>query len=329
MQQVEVLIIGGGPAGLAAGVSLVRNLREVMIIDSNRPRHSATLLAHGFLTRDGVRPSELRQLGRDEFEAYESAHFRQARVTEVRPLLPAEAIEAGFTDAIGFEVTAQGVRGNADVRVLARRVLVAAGLVEELPAFPSIRIYYGTALHSCVECDGFEKSDEPLALIGETTDMFTRALLVSRFSTDLIVFTNGADTISAAEEQHLRSQGVQVERRRIEDVDGVQSVMTGVRLEDSTVIPRVGGFVRPRWHAPVDFLLEREIERTEWGLIVVDEHSETSVRGLYASGDIVPPGPRSLMIAAGLGAQTALRMNMDLVRATHQLTPPLRPHDSQ
>lgn len=320
MQQVDVAIIGGGPAGLAAGLSLVRNLRTVMILDSNRPRHAATLLSHGFLTRDGISPLELRRLGREEFQEYETAEFRQAVVTEVRPLTAGEAQEAGFSDGIGFEVTGTGLRGQSDVRIIAHRVLVTSGLVEELPDFESIRIYYGTALHSCVECDGFEKSDDPLALIGETSDLFKRALLVRRFSTDLIVFTNGADTITEAEQEYLESIGVPVERRAIDDLVGVQSQMTGVRLSDSTVIPRVGGFVRPRWHAPVDFLPTSEIERSEWGLLVVNERGETTLPGLYASGDIIPPGPRSLMIAAGSGAEVALRLNMDLLRATHHIT---------
>lgn len=325
-QSVEIAIIGGGPAGLAAGVNLVRNLRSVMILDSNRPRHSATLQAHGFLTRDGVSPLELRRLGRKEFEAYEMATFRQALVTSVRPLDPSRARELGFDDGIGFELHASGIRGGEDVHTYARRVLITAGLVEELPPFPSIRVYYGTALHSCVECDGFEKSDAPLALIGETSDLYKRALLVGRFSSDLIVFTNGADTITSEQEAHLDSIGIPVERRKVQDLLGVQSEMTGVRLEDSTVIPRVGGFVRPRWHAPVEFLHTCEIERNEWGLLTVDTRGETSTRGLYATGDIVPPGPRSLMIAAGGGAQVALRLNMDLLRATHNLSTPIPEH---
>lgn len=329
MQHAEIVIIGGGPAGLAAGLSLVRNLRRVTILDSNRPRHSATLTAHGFLTRDGIAPSELRRIGREEFEAYEHANFHQAKATSVRPLSAEEARDQGFSDGIGFEVKASGVRGNPDVHLFTQRVLVTAGLVEELPAFASIRVFYGTAMHSCVECDGFEKSDAPLALIGETTDLFQRALLVGRFSSDLVVFTNGADTISDAEEAYLRSIDIPVERREIDDLVGVQSEMTGVRLKDSTVIPRVGGFVRPRWHAPVEFLSEREIERNDWGLLVVDARGETSVQGLYAAGDIVPPGPRSLMIAAGAGAQTALRMNMDLIRATHHLGPVPNPRNSR
>lgn len=311
---VGVAIIGGGPAGLSAGLQLVRANRRIAIIDSNRPRHSATLQSHGFLTRDGASPLELRRLGREEFEAYPTATFAQANAREVIPLTAERAREVGFPDGIGFTVRGAGVRGAPDVEFFARRVLITAGLTEELPPLPMIRAFYGTALHSCVECDGFEKTDKPLALIGETSDVFARALLISRFSSDLIVFTNGAETIRADQEDQLARVGIRVERREIDDIVGDRADMTGVRLSDGEVIPRVGGFVRPKWHAPVEFLGEQSIERDDWGLIIVREKGETSIRGIYAAGDIVPPGPQQLIIAAGSGARVAARLNMDLIR---------------
>ncbi|MGO1539769.1 MAG: NAD(P)/FAD-dependent oxidoreductase [Leucobacter sp.] len=309
-----VAIIGGGPAGLSAGLQLVRANRRITILDSNRPRHSATLQSHGFLTRDGASPLELRRLGREEFVAYPTARFAQAVAREIVPLSQDEARAVGFPDGIGFRVRGTGIRGSGDVDIVSRRVLIAAGLTEELPALPMIRAYYGTDLHSCVECDGFEKTDKPLVLIGETSDLFARALLISRFSSDLIVFTNGADTVRAEQQAQLEAIGISVERRPIDDIVGEQAHMTGVRLTDGTVIPRVGGFVRPRWHAPVEFLGEQPIERDDWGLVVVSATGETSMRGVYAVGDIVPPGPEQLIIAAGDGAKTAAKLNMDMIK---------------
>ncbi|MFD5599981.1 NAD(P)/FAD-dependent oxidoreductase [Leucobacter sp. NPDC058333] len=310
---IGVAIIGGGPAGLSAGLQLVRANRRIAILDSNRPRHSATLRSHGFLTRDGASPLELRRLGREEFESYPTAIYTQAITREVTPLSPDEARAAGFPDGIGFTVRGTGIRGSADAEFVARRVLIAAGLTEELPAFPMIRAYYGTALHSCVECDGFEKTDKPLALIGETSDVFARALLISRFSSDLIVFTHGADTVRPEQQAQLERIGIRVERRAIDDIVGERAEMTGVRLADGEVIPRVGGFVRPRWHAPVEFLGDLDIARDTWGLVVVDERGETSIRGVYGVGDIVPPGPQQLVIAAGNGARVAAKLNLDMI----------------
>jgi len=311
---IGVAIIGGGPAGLSAGLQLVRANRRIAILDSNRPRHSATLQSHGFLTRDGAPPLELRRLGREEFEAYPSAMYSQAVVREVTPLRREEALAVGFPDGIGFRVRGTGIRGAADAEYIARRVLIAAGLTEELPALPMIRAYYGTALHSCVECDGFEKTDKPLVLIGETSDLFARALLISRFSSDLIVFTNGAETVRPEQEAQLAAIGIRVERTQIDDIVGEKAEMTGVRLADGEVIPRVGGFVRPRWNAPVQFLGDLDVARDDWGLIEVSARGETSIRGVYAVGDIVPPGPQQLIIAAGNGATVAAKLNMDMIR---------------
>src|SRR5690606_19904864 len=199
------------------------------------------------------------RLGREEFEAYPTAIFAQSLTHEVIRLSRDEAMSTGFPDGIGFRVRGTGIRGARDVEFLARRVLIAAGLTEELPPFPMIRAYYGTALHSCVECDGFEKTDKPLVLIGETSDLFARALLISRFSSDLIVFTNGADTVRAEQEAQLQTIGIRVERRPIDDIVGERAEMTGVRLADGEVIERVGGFVRPRWHAPIEYLGDIEV----------------------------------------------------------------------
>ncbi|NEN06746.1 NAD(P)/FAD-dependent oxidoreductase [Diaminobutyricibacter tongyongensis] len=301
-ETADVIVIGGGPAGLSAALNLVRARRRTLVIDSNRPRNAATLLARGFLTRDGVSPLELRKLGRDEVERYDEGDVAFAVVDAVRPL-----------DGRGFRVTARGVRGAADIDVVATAVVIASGLSESLPAIPSLRAYYGTHLHSCVECDGYEKSDAALALIGESDDLAERALLLSQWSSDLVVFTNGVGAITADDEARLVGRGVVVERRRIDDVEGERGVMTGIRLQDGTVVERVGGFVRPVWTPALDFADGLGLERDAEGLIVVDAKGRTSVPGMYAAGDSTPPGPQQLIVAAGAGAVVAATVNRDLI----------------
>jgi thioredoxin reductase len=301
----DVLVIGAGPAGLAASLSLVRARRTVLLVDSNRPRNSATLHAHGFITRDGISPLELRRLGRAEFEGYPGATFHSGLVRSVVPDEPGDA---------RFRVTTKGMRGEPNREVTARAVLIATGLAETLPALPSIRAWYGTNLHSCIDCDGYEKADAALALIGESSDLAERAFLLSHWSSDLIVFTNGAGEVTVEEEDALRRRGIRVDRRRIRDIVGEQGAMTGVELEDGDMVPREGGFVRPQWTpAALSFLSDVPVETDADGLIVVDDHGRTSVPGLYAAGDSIAPGAGQLMVAAGTGARTAAAVNRDLL----------------
>jgi thioredoxin reductase len=300
-ESFEVVVIGGGPAGLSAALNLARARRRVLVVDGNRPRHAATLIARGFLTRDGIPPLELRRMGREEVDAYDNASVVFAQVGAV-------AVEGD-----GFRVTARGVRGGSDVDVRTDTVLIATGVIETMPGIPSIRAYYGTQLHSCVECDGFEKADKPLALIGETHDLAERALLLTQWTDDLVVFTNGTDAVGAGDERMLAPLGVRVERRRIDDVVGERGVMTGVRLEDGTVIDRAGGFIRPVWSPALSFADGLDLDRDDEGYLVTDAHGRTSLPGVYAAGETTAPGPQQLIVAAGSGAVVAAAVNRDLI----------------
>jgi thioredoxin reductase len=295
---VDVVVIGAGPAGLSTALNLVRARRTVLLVDANRPRNAATLRSHGFLTRDGVSPLELRKLGRAEVEGYEEATVVQAVVDRVT------------RDGDGWSV--HGSWRGTELDASARAVVVATGLREEFPDLPMLRAFYGTAVHSCVECDGYEKAREPLAFICETDDVVDRALLIASWADDLVVYTNGSDALDDAGRSRLQDAGVRVDERPVADLEGDRSGMTGVRLADGHVEPRTGGFVRPRWHADLDWI-DAGATRDADGLLVVDRSGRTSVPGLYAVGDVTPPGPEQLIVAAGHGAVTAAAVHRDLV----------------
>jgi len=320
----DVAIIGAGPAGLSAALNLVRAKRTVLLVDANRPRNAATLRSHGFLTRDGISPLELRKLGRTEVEGYPEATVVQSVVDLVAP------------DADTDTWRVHGSWRGTELEARARTVVVATGLREEFPALPMLRAFYGTAVHSCVECDAYDKAGQPLAFICETDDVVDRALLIASWTDDLIVYTNGVAPLDDAGRARLASAGVVVDERLVEDLEGDRSGMTGVRLADGHVEPRTGGFVRPVWHADLDWLRTSattstsatsgntaangdtpgELEglhRDTQGLLVVDRVGRTSVPGLYAVGDVTPPGPEQLIVAAGHGAATAAAVHRDLV----------------
>jgi thioredoxin reductase len=160
-------------------------------------------------------------------------------------------------------------------------------------------------------CDGYEKRDQALALIGETNDLAERAVLTSRWSDDLIVYTNGVGEISEVDEERLAERGIRVDRRVIADVVGDRAGLTGLQLADGEVVPRSAGFIRPRYETMLDYLSGLDVAQDAEGYVTVDAHGRTSVPWLYAAVDVTPPGPRQLIVAAGAGAMVAGGINRD------------------
>jgi thioredoxin reductase len=297
----DVVIVGAGPAGLSAALNLVRARRRVLVVDGNRPRNAATMVSHGFITRDGIAPHELRRLAREELAGYPEAELQLGTVV---------AIDAADGR---FKVQITGVNGSRSRAVTAAAVLLASGLKETLPALPSIRAFYGLGLFSCIECDGYEHSDRPLALIGETSDLAARALLIAQWSHNLVVFTNGIGRITESQEALLAERGVRVERRVIDDVVGERGVVSAVRLTDGSEVAVDGGFVRPRWDAALGYAATLDLATDGWGLLVTDAEGRSNVAGVYAAGDSTAPGPQQLIVAAGAGARVAAAINRDLI----------------
>lgn len=303
---IDALIIGGGPAGLSAALNLARARASVLVIDAGRPRNAATLRSHGFLTRDGISPLELRKLARAEIAAYPTV-----RLLDRTNVVTLSTVDA--EDGIRFRAHVQGHRAGASSVVSARSVLIATGLRETLPDIPSLRGFYGMSLFSCAACDAWELQDRPLALIGETDDLAARARLIARWTDRLTVFTNGADVVDTVEEAELAASGIVVERRRIDGLEGDRGAVSAVRLAGGARIPIEGGFIRPRWDTALDFLDGLAVDRDHEGHLLVDRSGRTSVAGLYGAGDAAAPGPQQLIVAAGQGARAAAVLIHDSV----------------
>ncbi|WP_072314118.1 NAD(P)/FAD-dependent oxidoreductase [Agrococcus sp. Marseille-P2731] len=298
--QVDVVVIGAGPAGLAATLNLARQQRTVALLDSNRPRHAATLQSHGYITRDGISPLELRTMGRDEVLRYPTVTHERALVQQIA------RVDGGFA----VQAEQPGSRAESETRAAA--VMIATGLSETLPASKHVRPWYGTSLHSCMDCDGYDKRGQALALIGETGDLVDRAMVIRRHTDDLAVFTNGSDAVDEAGEARLAEHGVALVRTPIAAIEGDRTGMQAIVLEDGTRSIRTGGFVRPWWHPQLGFAEALGLETDEDGLVIVDRSQRASVAGIYAAGDITP-GFRQLAVAAGAGTIAASVINRDLI----------------
>jgi len=209
-------------------------------------------------------------------------------------------------------VQAEQRGASAESETRASAVLIATGLSETLPASQHVRPWYGTSLHSCMDCDAYDKRGQALALIGETPDLVDRAMVIRRHTDDLAVFTNGSDAVSEAGAERLAAHGVALERTPIAAIEGDRDGMRAIVLEDGRRSERTGGFVRPWWHPQLEFAEPLGLDTDDDGLVVVDRAQRASVEGIYAAGDITP-GFRQLSVAAGAGTIAASVINRDLI----------------
>ena len=303
----DVAVVGAGPGGLSAALNLVRARRRTLVLDGNRPRNAATFHSHGFITRDGVSPLELRGLAREELQEYPNYEYHQTMVVSVVQ-----------TDA-GFLVATKGP-GFTRSEYRARTIVIATGVTELMPALPTLRAFYGTSIHSCIECDGYEERDKPIAILGDTDDLADRAILASQWSSDVIVFAGATGGVTGDEEAELAERGIRVDRRRVVDVVGDRTGLTGIRLEDGDTVARTAAFVRPIYEPRLDYLESLGLECADDGYLAVDAEGRTSLSGVYAAGDSASPGPRQLIVAAGQGARVASALNRDLLAVSPAVT---------
>lgn len=292
---LDCVIIGGGPAGLNAALVLGRARRHVLLLDHNRPRNAVTRYSHGFITRDGMDPRRFRQLAHRDLSRYPGVTVKPDKAVSV------QARPGGFQ-----------VDTSSGAGFLARTVLLAAGLKEQLPPVPGIHDYYGRSLFNCPYCDGWELRDRPIAVISDSSNAFQTAKIVSNWSSDLLVCTNGRDSLSAEQLGHLARKGIQVNRQRIRSLTGANGMLNSIVFDNGEEITRTGGFVSPLWEQAVPFGKALGCAMTPQGGFQTDAFGRTTARGVYAAGDASVISPAQLVVAAGEGSKAAIGINTDL-----------------
>ncbi|WP_053376440.1 NAD(P)/FAD-dependent oxidoreductase [Paenibacillus sp. FJAT-27812] len=291
----DCAIIGGGPAGLNAALVLGRAKRSVVLIDSNKPRNAVTHASHGFITRDGVTPSEFRRIAYEEVLRYPSVEHLQIEVVSV------EKKESGFE-----------VNVSSGDRILARKIILATGVKEIFPEIEGFYPLYGKSLFNCPYCDGWELRDRPLVVVSDHPSLFHLAKMIFNWSKDLVVCTNGKASLSELQRKQLESKGVVVMEQPVSAFIGQNGRLELVRFADGTEIPRYGGFVSPKLVPSAALGENLGCERTESGGIKTDEWGRSSIPGIYSAGDAANEMPSQLIFAAASGSRTAAGVNMDL-----------------
>jgi thioredoxin reductase len=293
MTRYDVVVIGGGAAGLSAAIVLARARRTVLVVDSGEPRNAPAAHIHGFLSRDGLPPSELLDAGRHEIEAYGAELVAGSVATVARQ-------DDGFLVSL-----------RTGVDVSARRLLVATGLRDELPEVAGLRERWARDVLHCPYCHGYEVRDQRLGVLGWTAEAARYAQIVRQWSHDVVLFAPPGSLTDDQREQ-LVARAIGVVDGCVEQVVVKDDTLHGVVLDDGRFVPRDAVFVPPRFVPNNEVFGDLGCEVDDAGWIVADPTGQTSVAGVWAAGNV--RNPRAQVItAAGEGSTAAIAINADLV----------------
>ncbi|RDS61165.1 NAD(P)/FAD-dependent oxidoreductase [Streptomyces sp. M7] len=297
----EVIVIGGGAAGLSAALVLGRARRHTLVVDAGEPRNAPAAHMQGYLTRDGMPPAEFLATGREEIARYGVELVRDRAVDVSR-----DGDDGDFA-----------VELASDRTVRARRLIVATGLRDEMPDVPGVAERFGTDVLHCPYCHGWEVRDRAFGVLATTPLSARQAIMVSQWSKDVTFFLHevAESDLTDDDVRRLAAAGVKVVPGRVAELTVDDDRLTGVRLADGTQHAREVLFVAPR-PVPQTGLLEKlgaELHETPFGSYpVVDATGLTSVPGVWAAGNAMGFSEQ-VINAASAGYRAAATLNGELL----------------
>jgi thioredoxin reductase len=300
----DVVVVGGGAAGLNGALMLARSRRSVLVIDGGTPRNAPAAAVHGLLARDGMPPAELLDRGRAEVRGYGG----QLTAGQVAAARQAASHQAGD----GFTVTLADGRS-----VHARRLLVATGLADELPEIPGLRERWGRDVVHCPYCHGWEVRDQAIGVLASGPTAVHQALLFRQLSDDVVLFSHTMPPPARQDAQQLAARGVRVLPGEVVSLQITGDRLTGVELADGTVLARQVLAVAPRMTARAGVLASLGLKPTAHPL-GVGEYIEagpaglTAVPGVWVAGNVTDLAAQ-VGGAAAAGALAGAAINADLV----------------
>ncbi len=289
----DVIIVGGGAAGLSAALVLGRCRRKVLVCDAGSPRNAASHGLHGYLTRDGILPLELLRIGREELERY-GVELRSAEVTDACP-------EDG-----GFAVT---LRDGGVLR--SRKLLLATGVIDHIPNIEGMREFYGRSVFHCPYCDGWEVRDQPLAVYGKGTQGAGLSLSLKAWSDDVVLCTDGAPRLRLVDAAKLARHDIPVRAEKIVRLEGGGGQLERIVFQSGESIARRALFLSTGQVQRSPLPVKLGCSMNEKGTVRTSLAQATGIPGLYVAGDAARD-VQFVVVAAAEGAKAAVAINKAL-----------------
>ncbi|MDI1429857.1 NAD(P)/FAD-dependent oxidoreductase [Polyangium sorediatum] len=290
MERFDVLIVGGGPAGLGAALILGRCRRNVLVCDAGTPRNAPARGIHGLLGHDGLPPAELLRRGREEARRY-GVTIRDVEVSDVRR--SGNGFEADLADG---------------GRVEARKVVLATGMRDVLPSIEGILTYYGRGVYHCPICDGWECRDQPMGVLGPARRAMRAALSLLRWSDDVFVFTHGPAAFTDDDRRMLENHRIGLREAPILRLEGEGEALARVVLSDGEVVPRRAIFLKTGEVPRSDLPTKLGCKINGDGTTEAEFHGSTESEGVFVVGD-ASPRVQLVSVAQAEGAAAAVRIN--------------------
>lgn len=267
-KQFDVIIIGGSYSGLAAGMALGRALKKVLIIDSGRPCNAQTPHSHNFLTQDGNTPKGISTIGKQQVEQYSNVNFYNGIAV------------TGSKIKNGFEIVTE----TGD-KFQASKLIFATGIKDIMPKIDGFAESWGISAIHCPYCHGYEVRNTKTGILGNGDYAYELSKMINNWTKDLTIYTNGKSTLTKEQVQKLQSHNIKIVEKEIKKLDHIDGHIQNIVFNDNTTLPLIALYSpRPfEQHCSIPEMLGCEL--TEDGYLKVNGFQETTVEGIYASGD--------------------------------------------
>ena len=292
----DVVIVGGGPAGLSAALVLGRCSRRVLLCDNGHPRNEASQALHGYLTRDCIHPSEFLRLGREELRPYTTVEIRDVTVTDAR------------CDQGRFVSTLDGGE-----QIHSRKLLIATGVRDNVPEIAGLRELYGRSVFHCPYCDGWEVRNQPLAVYGRGERGYGLSLELTAWSRDLALLTDGPAEFDADQRSRLETLGIVIREERVARLEGTDGVLERIVFERGAPLFRRALFFTTGQSQQSPLAVTLGCEFNEKGTVRTGRYETTHLPGLFVAGD-ASRAVQWVIVAAAEGAEAAFAINTDLIK---------------